>query len=220
MTALPDGTYLIINGATQGVAGFNAASNPNTNALLYDPTKPINSRISILANTTIARMYHSEAILLQDGRVLISGSDPESAVYPQEYRIEIFMPPYLTSGLPRPSYTLAAKDFGYNAPITVSGVTTPNGGAIKFSIMGAESSTHGNSFGQRTFFPAFTCGGGTCTITTPPNAAVCPPGWYRLYLLDGPTPSTSVYLRIGGDPAELGNWPPYPDFNVPGVGPV
>lgn len=83
--------------------------------------------------------------------------------------------------------------------------------------MGAVASTHGNSMGQRTIFPAFSCNGNTCTITAPPNAHTSPPGWHQLFILDGPTPSLSTWVRIGGDPAELGNWPQFPDFNVPGV---
>ena len=74
-----------------------------------------------------------------------------------------------------------------------------------------------SSQGQRTIFPAFTCAGSTCTITAPPNAHVCPPGWFQLFLLDGPTPSWSQWVRIGGDPAGLGNWPNFPDFTLPGV---
>ena len=59
--ALPDGTFLIVNGAQQGVAGFGLASEPNLSALLYDPTQPLGQRISILNNTIVARLYHSEA---------------------------------------------------------------------------------------------------------------------------------------------------------------
>jgi hypothetical protein len=95
MVALPDGTYFIANGALQGVAGFGLAENPNLSALLYDPSQPIGSRISILNTTIVARMYHSEATLLPDGRILLSGSDPETkntdetVKYPQEYRVEV-----------------------------------------------------------------------------------------------------------------------------------
>jgi hypothetical protein len=87
IVALPDGTYMIVNGAHQGVAGFGLASDPNLSALLYDPSQPVGSRFSILGNTTIARMYHSEATLLPDGRVLISGSDPQTPGLPEELRI-------------------------------------------------------------------------------------------------------------------------------------
>jgi hypothetical protein len=70
MAGLPDGTFMILNGAQQGVAGFGLASNPNLGALLYDPTQPVGQRISILNTTIVARLYHSEATLLPDGRVL------------------------------------------------------------------------------------------------------------------------------------------------------
>ncbi|KAL8907519.1 MAG: hypothetical protein Q9171_005811 [Xanthocarpia ochracea] len=216
MTALPDGTYMILNGAFQGAAGFGLATGPNRNAVLYDPSKPVNQRMSVMANTTIARLYHSEAILMQDGRVLVSGSDPQDGKNPQEYRVEVFVPPYLLQGRARPSFTIANKDWGYGASIPIT-VRLNGGGTTRVSMLGAESSTHGNTMGQRTLFPAVSCSGTTCTITTPPNKNVCPPGWYQLFLLDGPTPSISTWVRIGGDPAGLGNWPPGPTFKKPGV---
>lgn len=54
IAGLPDGTYLILNGGQHGVAGFGLGDAPNLNAVLYDPTKPVNSRMSIMANTTVA----------------------------------------------------------------------------------------------------------------------------------------------------------------------
>ena len=89
LVSLADGSVLILNGATQGVAGFGLAEGPNFGAVLYDPTQPIGSRFSILGDTIVARMYHSEAVLLPDGRVLVSGSDPQSPIYPEEFRIEV-----------------------------------------------------------------------------------------------------------------------------------
>lgn len=81
-------TYLIANGAQEGKAGFGLASNPNLNAVLHDPSKPVGQRMSVMANTTVARLYHSEALLLLGGRVMVSGSDPLDPRYPEEYRIE------------------------------------------------------------------------------------------------------------------------------------
>ncbi len=262
MTALPDGTYLILNGGQQGRAGFGLATNPNLNAgmfitllifrpskqssfrdsflklshlisdtvnsrrtyqkltltnllVLYDPSKPINQRMSVMANTTVDRLYHSEAILLQDGRVLVSGSDPEDTRFPQEYRVEVFVPPYLLSGLPAPTFNITETDWSYGSSYTF---TITSGTVSKVSLLGAESSTHGNSMGQRTIFPAWSCSGNTCTVTEPPNSNVCPPGWFQLFVLDGPTPSVSTYVRIGGDPAGIGNWPDFEDFMpLPGV---
>jgi hypothetical protein len=61
MVPLPDGTFMIMNGAYQGVAGFGKlSSDPNLRALLYDPSQPVNQRISILNTTIVPRMYHSE----------------------------------------------------------------------------------------------------------------------------------------------------------------
>ena len=215
---LPDGTYLINNGAHQGVAGFGLATSPNLNAVLFDPSQPVGSRMTVMANTTVARLYHSESVLLQDGRVIVSGSDPEDGVNPQEYRIETFSPPYLLSGLARPTFTIANKNWAYGQAVPIT-VTLHNGAAsgVRVSLIGAVSSTHGNSMGQRTFFPAVSCSGTTCTITAPPNSHVCPPGWFQVFVLDGPTPSVSQWVRIGGDPGRLGNWPNLPDFKRPGV---
>jgi Domain of unknown function (DUF1929) len=220
MAALPDGTYLILNGGQQGRAGFGLTVNPNHNAVLYDPRKPVNQRMSVMANTTIDRLYHSEAILLQDGRVLVSGSDPEDVRFEQEYRVEVFMPPYLLSGARQPEFTIVNNQtsYGYGETITLN-VKQYQGtaGDVKVSMMAADSSTHGNSMGQRTIFPAVSCSGTICTVTTPPNANVSPPGWHQLFVLDGPTPSHSRWIRVGGDPAGLGNWPDFPDFSKPGV---
>lgn len=218
MVGLPDGTFLILNGALQGVAGFGLATNPNLGALLYDPKMPLNQRISILNTTIVARLYHSEAILLPDGRVLVSGSDPEEPTNPEEFRIEVYIPPYLAQGLTQPSFTISSTDWAYGSKHTIN-VTLRQGttSTMQVSLIAATSSTHGNTMGSRTLFPEFSCARNTCTITAPPNAFVSPPGWHQLFVLDGPTPSHSAWVRIGGDPAGIGSWPDLPDFTVPGV---
>lgn len=215
MTALPDGTYILLNGAMQGHAGFGLGNFPNHNAIMYDPSKPVNNRFSVMANTTVDRLYHSEAILLDDGRVLVSGSDPEDDRHPQEYRVEVFVPPYLMGSPVRPAINVTNKDWAYGE--TVSFISTKS--VAKVSLLGAGSSTHGNSMGQRTIFPAFSCQGTSCTVTAPPNSHVCPPGWFQMFALDANgVPSMAMWVRIGGDPASLGNWPDAPDFRpLPGV---
>jgi len=225
MVALPDGTYMIMNGAKQGVAGFGLANTPNLNALLYDPSQPIGSRISILNNTIVARMYHSEATLLPDGRVLVSGSDPQTnfpngtVEYPEEFRIEVYIPPYLNQGFLQPTFNISVTDWAYGQQYTITNVKLFQGttGTVRVSLIGASSSTHGNAMGARVLFPAFNCAGTSCTITAPPNSGVSPPGWHQLFILDGPTPSHSAWVRIGGDPSQLGNWPKLPGFTLPGV---
>lgn len=221
MCGLPDGTYLIANGAHQGYAGFGLANDPNLNAVLYDPSKPIGQRMTVMANTTVARLYHSEAVLMDDGRVLISGSDPEDGKNPQEYRVEVFTPPYLMGNPSRPSMNLTDIDLAYGDSTTLSILSPGAGGPYRVSMMGAISSTHGNSMGQRTYFLAASCSGSSCSITAPPDANVCPPGWFQVFLVDSAgVPSQAVWIRVGGDPAELGSWPNADGFTQPGMGPV
>ena len=208
---------MIINGAQQGIAGFGGlASDPNLSALLYDPSQPVGSRISILNSSTIPRMYHSEATLLPDGRVLISGSDPEASGFNEELRIEVYIPPYLNQGLTQPIVTVPNTDWAYGGEFQIN-VHLFQGQTMRVSLVAAVSSTHGNVMGSRTIFPAFSCKGTVCTVTAPPNAQISPPGWHRLFVLDGPTPSHGVFVRIGGDPAKLGNWPDLSGFTLPGV---
>lgn len=52
-------------------------------------------------------MYHSSALLLHDASVLLTGSNPNpylwtAGLFPTEFRMEKFIPPYLTTGRPRP----------------------------------------------------------------------------------------------------------------------
>ena len=113
-----------MNGAQYGRAGFGTSIDPNLNALLYDPSKPVTQRISILDSTIVARLYHSEATLLPDGRVLISGSDPGtypdgSHPYPEEFRIEVYVPPYLTQGFKQPQFVITETDWELGGQYTI-----------------------------------------------------------------------------------------------------
>ena len=119
MTLLPDGTVFIANGAANGWAGFDNAQTPVLTALLYNPKLPVGQRFQNIAISNIARMYHSETILLEDGRVLILGSAPNADAnainvpYPNERRIEAFYPAYLTSGAQRPTFVITQNDWNY-----------------------------------------------------------------------------------------------------------
>ncbi|KAF8346390.1 glyoxal oxidase N-terminus-domain-containing protein [Amanita rubescens] len=194
MVALPDGTI-----------------DPNLNAQ--------GQRFSIMNNTILPRMYHSEATLLPDASILISGSDPLDPRYPEEYRIERYVPPYLARGLAQPKFSIQTNDWSYNGQYQITNVQLSQGttATMRVSLIAATSSTHGNAMGARTLFPAFSCTGTTCTITAPLNNHVCPPGWFQLFILDGPTPSHSQWVRIGGDPGQLGLWPNAPGFTPPGI---
>ncbi|KAJ9608374.1 hypothetical protein H2200_007362 [Cladophialophora chaetospira] len=103
---LLDGTVLWINGCQKGAQGFGLASDPALEALIYDPNA---DSWTVSGKSEIARLYHSVAVLLLDGTVLIAGSNPNEMpvtmehveahnqykAFPTEFRIEIWTPPYL-----------------------------------------------------------------------------------------------------------------------------
>lgn len=64
--------------------------------------------------------------------------------------MEVFLPPYLLSGLPKPTFTIANKDWAYGGQYDLT-ITSGNIANMRVSLIGAESSTHGNTYGQRTF---------------------------------------------------------------------
>jgi hypothetical protein len=107
------------------VAGFGLAGAPNLNAAMYDPAKPVNQQMSVIANTNVPRMYHSEAITLLDGRLMVSGSDPTGDFnnrpdsWAEEYPVDVFSPPYLLNGLARPTFTIVNK-IGNTGPLSLS----------------------------------------------------------------------------------------------------
>ncbi|PPQ94537.1 LOW QUALITY PROTEIN: hypothetical protein CVT25_012631 [Psilocybe cyanescens] len=153
LVSLPDGTVFIVNGATQGYAGFSLANNPNLNTVLYNPTWPLGSRFSILNNTIVARMYHSET------------NNPDGTVkYPEEFRVEVYIPPYSNQGLTPPNFTFTSNNWAYGSTNTIPNVKFFQGpiSKLKVSLVSATLSTHGNAMGARTIFPQFSCPGTIC----------------------------------------------------------
>ncbi|KXS09784.1 carbohydrate-binding module family 20 protein [Gonapodya prolifera JEL478] len=109
-TLLPDGNILFINGAKKGYQGWEVAKDAVEAPDLFIPGAPKDQRWWTLAASTIPRMHHSISQLMPDVTGLVTGSNPHYSPnftdpYPTEYRNEIFTPPYLSSGKPRPTIT-------------------------------------------------------------------------------------------------------------------
>jgi Glyoxal oxidase N-terminus len=75
-TLLPDGTVIWLNGCSKGAQGFGLGADPALESLIYDPSKALGARWSTGAKSTIPRLYHSVAVLLLDGTLLVTGSNP------------------------------------------------------------------------------------------------------------------------------------------------
>jgi chitodextrinase len=178
LTLLPDGTVFTSGGesASDGV-DLSKAVLP---AEIWNPDTETWTQVASLQN---GREYHSTALLLPDGRVLMAGGGqlPNSGATNQT-NAEIYSPPYLFKGA-RPTITSAPTTFQYGTNFTI---TTPNAASIaKVALIRTPSVTHAFDQNQRYVPLTFTQGSGQLTVTAPANARVAPPGDYMLFILDG-----------------------------------
>ena len=96
-------------------------------AEIWNPDTETWTKVDSLQN---GRLYHSTALLLPDGRVLMAGGGqlPGSAAVNQT-NAEIYSPPYLFKG-PRPTISSAPAAAAYGSSFDV---TTPNAAQIATS---------------------------------------------------------------------------------------
>ena len=156
MLILPNGEILIINGAEKGTACWELATNPALAPYLYRPNALAGQRFTVLAATTIPRMYHSTANVLPDGRIFVGGSNTHvgyvfsGTTFPTELRLEAYSPYYLDESYStsRPTIvSLSNQDsvtYGtrFTVQFTVSNYDANN---IEFNIYSPSFTTHAYS---------------------------------------------------------------------------
>ena len=212
---LPDGTTLWVNGCNQGAQGFGLARAPTLEALIYNPYLPRGQRWYRGASSGIARLYHSVALLLLDGTVMIAGSNPveqpvlepvpgrtPSEDYVTEFRVEIYTPPYLEDNPERPSgLALLVTELG-PGQVTQLRFTAPTFATrLRVALYHGGFVTHSLHMGQRLIYLEvrdFVPGQAeqTVGITMPPNNNVAPPGPYVVYVVCDGVPSVGVFVRV------------------------
>lgn len=214
MVMLPTGDVLILNGAMAGSQGFEMATEPCFYPLLYRPDQPAGLRFMTLTPATIARMYHSTANLLPDGRVLVAGSNPHyfyrfDVEFSTELRLEAFSPEYLSLDRRniRPEIIEWPEKVGYGEIFIVEvSVELPVVGIIEVSFASAPFSTHSFSQGQRlvklVVSPAAEMSGGDgrhfyhVGCTAPPDGRVAPPGYYMVFAVNQGVPSVARWVQL------------------------
>jgi hypothetical protein len=178
---LPDDTTLITNGS-RDYRGKGATNNHLASVL-----DPRTNSLRTMADPRVGRDYHSEALLLPDGRVLVAGSDPlfddRNNTVPGtfEQRIEVFTPPYLYQG--------ARPTIGSVPPTMPRGTTvdvpTPDASRIRSArLIRTATATHVTTVDMRSVALDLRPGARGVSVTVPKEAAIVPPGPYMLFLVD------------------------------------
>jgi hypothetical protein len=192
-TILPDGTVLVTGGSSG--AGFNNEASAVLSAELWNPNT---NTFRTLASMKVPRVYHSIAVLLQDGRVLAMGGGQGGGGIDRR-DAEYFNPPYLFnpdgSAAVRPSISSAPASVGYNQAFTVG---TPNATSVsRVTLVRLTSVTHAFNMNQRFMELSFSKASNGLSVTSPLNPNNAPPGHYLLTILNGNgVPSVSKVLQI------------------------
>lgn len=204
---LADGSVAWVNGCQRGWAGYKQRNHdPTFTPVIYHSNRSLKHRWQTgLAETTIARMYHSVALTLPDGRVWIAGSnnnDPPdvNAEYPTEFRVEYFSPPYLYQPSPaRPLLSHVPPRWVYGATVEfLVHLDHANNDDIKVGLLRTGFSTHSLHMSQRYVFLEHTLAPHRQSIhvTAPPRPTLFPPGKGFLYIIHGGVPSKGVEVDI------------------------
>jgi FtsP/CotA-like multicopper oxidase with cupredoxin domain len=176
---LPDGRVFVAGGTFAGADGGPCE--------ILDSQSPEDGW-QLGPNMTYTRGYHSAAILLSDGSVLMGG-DPNSGVFERYY------PSYCS--VPRPAITNAPAAVAHGATFTVD---TPQAAiATEATLIRPGAVTHGFNMSQRAIVCEIVGGtAATVDVQAPPDGNIAPPGWYLLFLLDANrVPSIGRWLRLG-----------------------
>jgi Domain of unknown function (DUF1929)/Bacterial Ig domain len=191
LTVLPDGNVLVTGGGvTTDAVGVSGA------ALAAELWSPATETWTTMASMAAPRLYHSTALLMPDGRVLVMGGGRFNGINEptDQLSAQFYSPPYLFKGA-RPSITSAPASTTYGATFAVG---TPDAARIgSISLIRLGSVTHAINMDQRLVPLGFTAGSGSLSVQAPANANLAPPGYYMLFILDGSgVPSVAATIRI------------------------
>ncbi|MGG7610786.1 galactose oxidase-like domain-containing protein [Streptomyces sp. ZG43] len=167
----------------------------------YDPRT---NSFTPAAEPTVGRNYHSEALLLPDGRVATFGSDSlygnkeNTKLGTFEQRMEVFTPPYLHKAAEgeRPALGKGPEEVKYGATATFA--TEDAGTITKARLMRPSAVTHTTDVEQRSIDVELKKTEDSVTITVPKDSTLVPPGWYMVFVnnADG-TPSEAKWIKVG-----------------------
>jgi galactose oxidase len=194
---LPDGKVFVSGGMA-----FPKTFSDATAVMTPELWDPATRTFSDMADMQVPRTYHSEAVLLPDGRVLVGGGGLcgliEDCVDANHADAQIWSPPYLfnPTGTPasRPMITAAPTSSYAGRTIVVRTNTTIG----RMVLVRASAVTHSVNTDQRRLPVSFT---GTpargYNVTLPADRGVLVPGAYMLFALNPKgVPSVAKIITI------------------------
>ncbi|MFF1380348.1 galactose oxidase-like domain-containing protein [Streptomyces sp. NPDC058308] len=195
---MPDDSVFTSNGSGdyRGRSGSNILK-----AQFYDPKA---NAFRAAASPKVGRNYHSEALLLPDGRVATFGSDPlydneqNTKLGHFEQRMEIFTPPALhKGGQVRPVLGEGPEQLAADGRATFRTEHPENLASAR--LMRPSAVTHTTDVEQRSIALGLSKGRGTVTVDVPQgDTALVPPGWYMLFVTDKDgTSSEAKWIHVG-----------------------
>ncbi|PWI42788.1 galactose oxidase early set domain-containing protein [Streptomyces sp. ICBB 8177] len=163
--------------------------------------QPSTGTFESAAAPTVGRDYHSEALLLPDGRIAVFGSNPLFADKADtmdgvfEKRIEIYTPPYLYGDRVRPKLGEGPVNVERGETVTFA---SSSAGTVKTArLMRPSAVTHVTDVEQRSIALGLTRHGGSLRLSIPDDASLVPSGWYMLFLTDSRgTPSQARWVHV------------------------
>ncbi|NKI45397.1 kelch motif-containing protein [Streptomyces physcomitrii] len=193
---MPDDTVFTTNGS-EDYRG-RSASNIHK-AQFYDPKK---NAFTPAADPEVGRNYHSEALLLPDGRIATFGSDPlfddqkNTKLGHFEQRMEIYTPPALhRAGDRRPVLGSGPRRVARGEHASFE--TADSRRIARARLMRPSAVTHTTDVEQRSLALDLERGADKVTVTVPQDRALVPPGWYMLFVTDKEgTPSVAKWVEV------------------------
>ncbi len=192
LTMLPDGNVLCTGGGPT-----TAATDTGNAVLAAEIWSPATETWTTVAAEAAPRLYHSEALLMPDARVLVMGGGRFNGIFEvssNQLNGEFYSPPYLFKGA-RPTITSAPATLTYGQVFTVQ---TPDAARIaSVSLIRYGAVTHSINMAQVYLPLTFSAGSGSLTVTAPASGNLAPPGYYMLFIVDSNgVPSIAATTRF------------------------
>lgn len=194
LVTLPDDSTLITGGSSD-YRGKGASDN-HTARIFH----PATDTLSLAADPNVGRDYHSEALLLPDGRVITLGSNPlfsdekDTITAPFEQRLEVYTPAYLYRGA-RPVLTDGPSSLKLGGKGTFT-TADPNG-IVAARLIRPSAATHVTNVEQRSIALGLARNTDSITVSLPSQPTLVPPGPYMLFVTnrDG-VPSIARWVMV------------------------